>query len=321
MKIAYLMLVHKNPRLLKRAIAALSSQNCGFFIHIDKKSDLGAFREVGGDNVFLSERRIQVYWSEFSNVEATLQLMRQALGVCMDYEYFVFMQGSDYPLRSSQYIEKFLRQNQGNEFISLVRMPAPGYPMARINTVRYTSDLPVRRFIFRLLAKGSLAQRDCRRHLGTLKPYAGDACWALSRSACEYILEFVGHNPQVLEYFRYTHVPEESLYHTILGNSPFLSRVRRSLLYRDYPPTLSHPALLTEKHIQFFESQDRVRVEDEWGSGEVLFARKFSDETLNLVDRIDEMIRRVEQQPPPPPVVQVTEQPYNSFFDIKDRQT
>ena len=50
--------------------------------------------------------------------------------------------------------------------------------------------------------------------------------------------------------------------------------------------------MLNDKHLRFFESQDKVLVEDEWGSGEVLFARKFSDDNLGLVDRIDEMIRR-----------------------------
>ena len=47
--------------------------------------------------------------------------------------------------------------------------------------------------------------------------------------------------------------------------------------------------------MRFFESREKIWVEDEWGSGEVLFARKFSDESLDLVDRIDEMIRRKEE--------------------------
>ena len=54
--------------------------------------------------------------------------------------------------------------------------------------------------------------------------------------------------------------------------------------------------MITTQHIQFFEAQDNVWVEDMYGSGEALFARKFSDQGLDLVDRIDEMISRKEQR-------------------------
>lgn len=294
MKVAYLMLVHKNPQLLARAVRMLSTDDSAFFIHVDRKSNILDFSEITGDNIFLSEKRIPVYWAEFSNVEAIIQLIRQALGSPARYDYFVFMQGSDYPIRSGRYIQRFLENNRGCEFMSMVKMPAPGYPLSKINTVRITSDKPVRRFASRALAKLGLAQRDYRRYLRGLEPYAGDACWALSREACYHIVDFAERNPHVGKYFRYTHVPEESLFHTILGNSPFRDRIRRSLLYRDWPHGGHHPMTLGDEHIRFFEEQEKVWVEDQFGSGEVLFARKFSDDTLGLVDRIDEMIERTE---------------------------
>ena len=36
-------------------------------------------------------------------------------------------------------------------------------------------------------------------------------------------------------------------------------------------------------------------MQDEWGPGEMLFARKFSDDRWDLVDRIDRMIKRKEE--------------------------
>jgi hypothetical protein len=44
-----------------------------------------------------------------------------------------------------------------------------------------------------------------------------------------------------------------------------------------------------------FEQQEKVCVEDQFGSGEVLFARKFSDDRLDLLQRIDDMIDRKEK--------------------------
>jgi len=53
--------------------------------------------------------------------------------------------------------------------------------------------------------------------------------------------------------------------------------------------------MLDDEHVRFFEAQEKVWVEDEGGSGKMLFARKFSDARLDLVERIDEMIRRKEE--------------------------
>jgi len=295
MKIAYLMVVHNNPQLQKRVIEMLSSEGCSFFIHVDLKSDIRHFSGIRGKHVTFAEPRIPVYWGEFSQVQATMLLIRQALSCSASYDYLVLLQGADYPLRSGRYIRSFFAENRGLEFLSMVKMPAPGYPLYKINRLQYPSEKPLSKFAARVLGRLGFAQRDYRKYLGDLQPYSGDADWALSNEACRYVVEFATQNPHVEQYFQNTESSDEMFFHTILGNSPFRSRTRRTLLYRDYPPTLSHPALLTEKHVQFFESQERVWVEDEWGPGEVLFARKFSDQTLNLIDRIDEMITRRER--------------------------
>lgn len=294
MKIAYLFLVHKNPTLLKRAIGKLSSQRSAFFIHVDLKTDIREFSSVSGDNVSFSGQRVPVYWGEFSQVEATTLLIRQATKCPASFDYFVFMQGSDYPLRSSGYIERFLENNRGGEFINLVRMPAPGFPLSKINRLRYPSDRPVLRFATRALAKLGLAERDWRKYMGELQPYSGSAWWALSRNACEYILEFAENNPHVEKYFRNTFTSDEMFFHTILGNSPLRPQARRSLVYADWSLSRAHPAMLNREHIMFFEAQEKVWVEDEWGPGEMLFARKFSDDSLDLLDQIDDMIHRRE---------------------------
>ena len=292
MKVAYLMLVHRNPQLLKRAIARLSTESSAFFIHIDLKSDIRQFSVVGCDNVFLSKQRIPVYWGEFSQVEATMGLIREALACSANYGYFVFLQGSDYPLRGGNYIQAFLEENSGSEFINIAKMPAPGYPLSKINKLRYPSDEPVHRFISRALAKVGLAQRDYRRYLEGLEAFAGQAWWTLSRDACEHIVDFAESNPQVERFFRNTFTADEMFFHTILGNSRFYRQRRKSLVFVDttWAITGDRRHLVNHDHVKLFEEQEKVWVENEWGAGEVLFARKFSDETLDVVDRIDRMI-------------------------------
>lgn len=293
MKIAYLNLVHRDPQLLRRAIETLSTPQCGFFVHVDKKSDIRAFATITGSNITFCEPRIPVYWSEYTQIDATLLMLRQALASSTGYDYFVFLQGSVYPLRSGAYIQAFLEENRHFEFMNLVRMPAPGYQLHKINKLYYPSSQPIRRLGAKLLRTLGLAKRDFRQHLGKLDPYAGHACWALSREACQHILAFVTSYPHVCAYFRHTWVPEESFFHTILGNSPFHPRIRKLPVYADWSKSIGlHPAMLNDEHVAFFQAHEKVWVEDEWGSGEMLFARKFSDERLDLVDRVDEMINR-----------------------------
>ena len=100
MRIAYLILTHKNPGLLKRAIGVLSTELSAFFVHVDSKADVREFSGIRGKNISFSEERLPVYWGDFSQVEATMRLMRQGLESSARADYFVFLQGSDYPLRS-----------------------------------------------------------------------------------------------------------------------------------------------------------------------------------------------------------------------------
>jgi len=290
MKIAYLIFAYRNPRLIQKTIERLTCEDSSFFIHIDRKCDIRQFEFLRDKNVFFTENRIVVYWAEFSGVEAILLLIRNALAAPRRYDYFVLLSGSEYPLRSRRYIHNFLEANRGLEFITMAKMPAPGKPLSRINTLRFPSTRPVHRVIFRVLAKLGLAQRDYRRYFGTLEPYSGITWWALTREACQYLLEFKARDRTLTDFFTNCFAPEETFFHTILGNSPFKSRIRRSLLYEDWSAKGAHPAMLNERHLAFFEAQGTVCVQDLHGPGELLFARKFCDDNLHLAQRVDTMI-------------------------------
>lgn len=294
MRIAYLVVAHNNPKLLQRKIRILSDPDCGFFIHIDSKSDIREFSQISGGNVVFSERRFAVPWGGFALVDATLTLLRQALSSSDAFDYFVLQSGSDYPLRGSRYIHSFFEESRNLEFINIARIPTPeaGIPLSKINRVWYDDTKRLRQITSRGLAKIGLATRDYRKFLGNLEPFAGDQWWALTAEACRHILEFTESHPHVVEYFQKTLAPDEMFFHTILGNSRFASRMQRCLFYLDWAAGGPHPAMIDDKHLDLFEKQDRIVISDRWGAGEALFTRKLSDQRLDLVDRIDEMIRR-----------------------------
>ena len=63
-------------------------------------------------------------------------------------------------------------------------------------------------------------------------------------------------------------------------------------MYDDWSAGPLHPALINGNHLDFFEAHQEVTLSDAFGPGELLFARKFSDETLELTKRIDRMAER-----------------------------
>ncbi len=298
MKVAYLILAHRNPKLIKKAVECLSCEGISFFIHIDRKVDIEQFDSIRGNNVFFIAERIPVYWGEFSQMQAIFLLIQEALAAPRQYDYLLLLSGSDFPLRSGPYIHNFLEINRGREFITLFKLPAPGMPLSRINTLRFPSNRPILRFLFRALAKVGFAQRDYRKSFGNLKPYSGHTWWALSREACNYIIKFAQDHPQLVQFFENTHASDEMLIHTILGNSPFRSRIQRHLVYEDWPTEgrRYHPKMITATHVDLFDSQDEVSPPDLHGPGEMLFARKFSDDDLHLVERVEEMINKKDYQ-------------------------
>lgn len=297
MKIAYLILAHNNPRHLLRLIRALSSSSSSFFIHVDRKSSLEEFANIKRDNVCVSHERIPVYWGDFSQVEAVLVLLRIALTEQRRFDYFVLLSGTDYPLQSESYVEKFFERNEGKEFMNILPMPcdACGKPISRLTSYKTRPGDPISKIV-KLVRKllvtiGTLpTERDYKSYLGNLVPYCGDQWWALSREACEYIQSFVTNEPRAVNFFKHTVVPDESFFQTILGNSPYKAKMQRNLTYADWSRGGSNPLYITETHIKLLTATASITLDDVYGVGEILFARKFSDEAEQMVLRLDQLI-------------------------------
>jgi hypothetical protein len=215
-----------------------------FFLHVDKKTNLGPYLPLLADDVRLVPDPVAVHWGDFSQVEAILKLTTAALAAGT-FERFVLLSGADYPLWPTADINAFFADHPQDEFINMVPMPceAAGKPLARLTTytLRPTLSAP-RRLALRVLLKARVIprQRDLRRGLGSLQPYGGSTWWALTRAACEYVVQFVQRNPGLVRFFKGTQYADETFLHTILGNSPLLANVRRNLTYTDWRQSGQH---------------------------------------------------------------------------------
>ena len=79
MKQAILVQCHKNPKQINLLLDALNDPSLDIYIHIDKKSNIGSEIKTGERIHILPDKyRVDVGWAVFSQVEATLNLMRYA---------------------------------------------------------------------------------------------------------------------------------------------------------------------------------------------------------------------------------------------------
>ena len=301
MKIAFLILAHNNPKHFHRLINAISSPSNACFVHIDKKSNIENFSNTNLQNVHFLKKRVKVYRAHFSHVEAELLMIQRALSHANGYDRFILLSGTDYPLHSQKYIEEFFDENSSFEFINITKMPAPevGKPMSRLYGYNPTPTKPL--FYIEILIRAILKRlriipktRDYQKYLGNLIPYAGSEWWALTRNACKYIIDFVLGKKSLLKFYKNTSSPQEMFFQTILGNSTFMENITRNVTFTDWSAGGGHPALIEEKHLTKFRLP-KIIVDDDYGKGEVLFARKFSDKSSNIVDALDQIIMKRDQ--------------------------
>ena len=299
MRIGYLILAHNTPDHLRRLVSALDSPNAAFFIHVDRRSTIAPFRDgLSQRNVMFLEQRYDVYWDDFSKVDATISLVDNALRHSSNPAYLILLSGSDYPLRSAHYIEEFFSRNLGRQFINLVRMPcdAVGKPIERMENywlqTPYNSHYVIRAFdrLNQLNRRLKLITRDYKRVFKGVAPYGGSTWWALTSEACEYILQFVHARSDIVNFFRNTYMPDEGIFQTIIGNSGFAKDVRRNLTFADWSRPTGGPAVIDMDHLRAFAKMHPIIAEDHYGRGELLFARKFPDNSSQLTDFIDSHI-------------------------------
>ena len=300
MRIAYLILAHNNPRHLGRLIDALHSPAAQFFVHVDRTTDIAPFLHLQGPQVVFCERRIHCAWGNRSLVDATNVLIDQALAATMPFDYHVLLSGACYPIRSTRYIETFLAEHAATEFIETIVMPDARYgkPIERLTRYFITREKPFARLKWKLqsLLHATLPQRNYRRYFGDLQPVGGSQWWALTHDALVHARRFIDEHAALYAFFKHVDCPDELVFQTALWNSPFRERLSHSLTFTHWLPSKMGPETIDQRFLATFSASpvlDSEQNNSPHPKQEVLFARKFTDRSADIVGRIDEIRRTV----------------------------
>ncbi len=108
-RIAYLIIAHHQPEHLNRFIQRLQHPDDHFFIYIDQRQDVSTFQSsvFPNENIHWIKNKKRIYWVGIGTVQAELELLK-ATFTFGEFNQYVLLSGSDYPIKSLPYIRSFL---------------------------------------------------------------------------------------------------------------------------------------------------------------------------------------------------------------------
>jgi len=258
MKLAVLIQCHKCPEQINRLLDVMKSDEVDFYIHVDRKSDIADEIEKRADvHILPPERRVDVMWGGFSQVEATLNLLDEAL-ITGGYDYYFLISGQDFPVRPIRELIEFLENDNGANYVDL--FPSLNNGLCKQNNLDKRNQIV---YGDRIMGRGKFARIMRRlwvavtggygrtfgifrrKNVLNLKFYFGSQWWCLSKDFVEYATEHLAKTPQYAEFFRKASCPDESFFQTLLMNSSYSDTRKEYLHFIRWEEGKSSPENLT----------------------------------------------------------------------------
>ena len=269
MRIAHLILAHKNPKQLEKLLYALQHPYFDFYIHIDKKADIKPFKNlIDNKNIFFVKKRAKIYWAAFGTIEATLNGFGEI--PLSKYKYVNVMSGQDFPLKSAHEIYDYIVKRKETEFITCHSIEDEWPVAPRVRKYHLINWRIPGKYRLGNFLTGILPERKFPLNYKIV----GRANWfTLTTKAVQYALYFLKQNPSIIQYFKYCWGADEFIFSTILYNSAFREKITDNLMYVDWETgdNTAHPKLLTINDFEALKNSSK------------LFARKFDMEADDLI--------------------------------------
>lgn len=275
---------HKNPDYINELIELFPREKFDIFIHMDKKSGVIIPDIIHGDHIHFvpEEKRIDVGWGRFSQVEATLAMMD--MFTPEEYGYVHLISGEDAPVKSPNEIYEFLAKDDKEYIQSFPILPTKGwrdnwqsrylvrYPAwmvdRRTNTVKRTIRIFYREFVLRTgIGK--------RKDLPAATIFGGSQWFSLTGKCVQWIMEYIHTHEEFMTFFHSALCPDEMVFNTIVRYSPFAEHIAntpaRFMIWEG--SKTGGPLTLKREQISLMRGEDHN-----------FFARKVSDvDTLRAI--------------------------------------
>lgn len=279
MRIAHLIMAHKNPAQVGRLIKALAHQNFDFYIHLDAKMEMRDYAHLARlPRVRFTPRRFAVRWASYRFTGAILECTRDILNSGIKYDFINLLSGQDYPIKPADTIYDFFASHQGHSFLSFEPESSAWWKHAKSRIEQYhTTYFQFRgQYLLQRFVNWVLPKRQFPLPYDLYGSSDG-SWWTMTGECAAYLVRFIDENPKLRFFSIFTWGSDEFLIATILLNSPLkASIVNENYRYIDWSEGAANPKTLTV--------HDFGRL----AQAHKLFARKFDTahdaEILNLID-------------------------------------
>ncbi|KAG8188510.1 hypothetical protein JTE90_008075 [Oedothorax gibbosus] len=206
-------------RQVYRLINSLFSEKHYFYIHVDSRQDY-LYRELKllekhFPNIRLSKVRLSTIWGGASLLQMLLECFSELLLIKdWKWDYVINLSESDFPIKSLSSLEQFLVANNEKNFVKSHGQDTQRFIAKQgLDKTFYECDMHMWRLGDRSLPWG-------------IRVDGGSDWIALHRNFCAYVTQQNNTLLQgLLTVFRYTLLPAESFFHTVLQNSEFCETV------------------------------------------------------------------------------------------------
>jgi hypothetical protein len=259
--IGFVLLTHHKPHMIHRLINKLNAMfdHPPIACHHDfSKCDLSV--EALPENVSLVQPHVEISWGEFAEVEGTAratQLLYENPATSPDW--FVFLSGTDYPIKPAKQILQDLKSSSCDAFIHCELIQAGAFQHA-----------------WQELCYSRYCAKDPSFFSSEFKCYAGHQWFCASRRAAEYIIDFHTTQTALAEHYHDTVHASESYFQCVLANAPHLNLNNETWRYIDWSAGGQHPKTLGLNDLPKLLASHAH------------FARKFDADTAALIlDQLD----------------------------------
>ena len=240
MKICFIILAHHQPAMFHRLIECLSWENSDIIVHIDKRSDLKEFEIPHQNNIYFMKAREKVHWGGWSLTSTICKCLEYGLEVS-DADYFMYLAGTDFPIKHPHLIKKFLTTNHPANFLNYYPLVPGiwGYGLirnyrlmdlkARFIDVRHDTKVHnnsrTSKFMaaivnrVEILANKHLLPRD----KSWIDFYSGSSRWCLNRDTVHFLVDYFssGRSRKLRTYLRLATNSDEIFFQTAILNSDY----------------------------------------------------------------------------------------------------
>lgn len=263
----------------------LDDQRNDIYLLLDKKA------KIRNDEIFQCKKStlfnlnsvVDIRWGDYSLIDATFYLFREA-HKNGGYTYYHLLSGCDLPLKTQDYIHDFFTRHDGCEFVGFVQDNIEGKRLKQVMRYHFfTRHLKSKHFkIFFKIASNVLGLLVNliikRREEITFKK--GCEWVSITNNCCEYILS---KESFIKKRFKYTLCGDEIFVQSLVYNSHFYDKCFCTTdeyegCMREIDWSRGNPYTWTIKDKEHLCNSNK------------LFARKFSEENMDIVLYLKEKI-------------------------------